>query len=111
MAAPGIESLRCKKHLKQWGATSRKVTRRFPFWISISAELWHTTTSYFRLHCGAELRGPTGRYALEEEAVGMFNADEEDGDNGDDDDDVDETKFDDSDNLSEEAALLATIDV
>ena len=63
---------------------------------------------------GCEARGEGGQCGQLDhphQLPSQHGADEEDGDNGDDDDDVDETKFDESDNLSEEAALLATIDV
>ncbi|KAG7278499.1 hypothetical protein CRUP_004108 [Coryphaenoides rupestris] len=81
-AAPGLESLCHRKHLKQRGSTSKNVTRRFASSMSMSAELWHTKTSYFRLHRATELRAAAdGSSGLEEEPV-LFNAEDDDDEKG-----------------------------
>jgi len=78
IAAPGLESLCHRKHLKQRGAISKNVTRRFASSMSVSAELWHTKTSYFRLHRAAELRAAAGGSGGLEEEPGVFNAEDDD---------------------------------
>lgn len=56
IALPGQSSLCRRKHLRLRGGASRKETSRPASSLSLSTELWHTNTSYFRLHRSAELR-------------------------------------------------------
>lgn len=57
VAPPGQSSLCCRKHRRQRGEASRKETSRPASPQSLSTELWHTNTSYFRRHRCSELRG------------------------------------------------------
>lgn len=56
IAAPGQSSLSRRKHRRLRGDASRKETRRPASSLSLSTELWHTNTSYFRLNRSRELR-------------------------------------------------------
>lgn len=81
VAPPGQSSLCCRKHRRQRGEASRKETSRPASSQSLSAELWHTNTSYLRRHRCSELRG---RWECKEGAVPADDdeekqADEEEG--------------------------------
>lgn len=80
IAAPGQSSLSRRKHRRLRGDASRKETRRPASSLSLSTELWHTNTSYFRLHRSRELRADC---ALE----GFVPGDDDDEEQNDDADD------------------------
>lgn len=81
MAPPGLASRCHKKHLRLLGEASKKETRRAASSMSLSTELWHTHTSYFRVHLTGDVRADCGSGGLLD-AVGVFSRcnDEEDDD-------------------------------
>lgn len=78
IAPPGQSSLCRRKHLRLRGGASRKETRRPASSMSLSTELWHTSTSYFRLLRSSELRADCGCSGLDGVAPGGDDDKEQD---------------------------------
>ena len=77
-APPGQMSLCKRKHRRLRGEASRKETRRTACSVSLGSKLWHTNTSYFRLHRSDELRADCSCGGLEGVVPGDDDVNEDD---------------------------------